>query len=77
MKYTSRPAILCALVCGLSGCQAGPTELSKADDAKLRTQLGAKFDINNVPPDKREMVKAMMEANAKGNAPKSAPPSKK
>ncbi len=76
MKNFSRLAFLAAVVWSVAGCQAGPNEVSKAEDAKMRAQLDAPFDINKVPADKREMVRAMMEANRRGNAPKGAPPAK-
>jgi PBP1b-binding outer membrane lipoprotein LpoB len=54
------------------GCQSGGEELSEKDKKSFQEAVDAgkkPFDINNVPPEKREMVRGFMQQN---QAPASA-----
>lgn len=46
----------------VAGCQGGGNELSEAEDKEFKKQLNSEFDINNVPPENRDRVRAIMEA---------------
>lgn len=63
--------ILAIIAMAAFGCQGGG-EMSKSEEAKFKETLEAgnkPFDINNVPPEQRERVRALMQQNA---APASA-----
>jgi hypothetical protein len=54
-----------AALSSIAGCKSGPAA-STSDEAKMRsnfTKTG--FDINDVPPEQRERVKAIMAAQKK------------
>ncbi|MFN3683989.1 MAG: hypothetical protein ACK41F_08655 [Fimbriimonadaceae bacterium] len=69
-------AILAALVA--AGCSSD-TQLPKEEEAKMRESLEAgkgEFDINKVPPDVREKVRGIIEAQKGrgGSAGTAGPP---
>lgn len=50
------------LLTAAQGCKSD-RKASAADEAKMRANMTKPFDINSVPPDKRDMVRGMMKAN--------------
>jgi hypothetical protein len=50
------------LLIAAQGCKGG-RNASASDEAKMRSSMTKPFDVNSVPPDKRDMVRAMMKAN--------------
>ena len=59
MKKTINLVIVTSLALGFAGCSSD--QPNPAEDKALRNSMAkTKFDINDVPPDKREMVRGFM-----------------
>lgn len=58
-------AVGALLLAGMGGC-SDDSQLSKAEEKKFQDSLESgkgEFDINKVPPEQQERVRALMEAN--------------
>lgn len=62
-------SIVCLLAAMGTGCS--DDKVSAAEEEKMKKQMTDKFDINNVPPEQRERVRAFMNMGRSG--PPSAP----
>lgn len=69
-------SMVCVLAVMGTGC--GDDKVSAAEEEKMKKQMTDKFDINNVPPEQRERVRAFMNMGRSGpssgaGAPGAAP----